>query len=42
MPPEVLQNLKKFPVNLALLNEELDQKKLKIKEEKNSGNYSVE
>lgn len=42
MPPDVLENLKKFPVNLRLLNEELDEKNLKIKEEKNSGNYSVE
>lgn len=42
MPPDVLENLMKFPVNLRLLNEELDEKKLKITEEKNSGNYSVE
>ena len=42
MPPDVLENLKKFPVNLRLLDAELDEKKLKIKEEKNSGNYSVE
>lgn len=42
MPPDVLENLKKSPVNLRLLDAELDEKKLKIKEEKNSGNYSVE
>lgn len=40
--PDVLENLKKCPVNLRLMNEELDEKKLKVKEEKNAGNYSVE
>lgn len=42
IPPDVLENIKKCPVNIRTLIDELDEKKLRIKQETNKGGYSVE
>lgn len=43
IPPHVLENLKKCPTNLRMIDEEaLNEKGLKIQQETNKGGYSVE